>query len=310
MTKNFLVICLVVFTACNFKPGAGRNDASADKILQLKFNPAIGSTYDYDISNEADSKFEVNDNDMENVKKTNFTVSYYINKDTSNNFVISIRFKKIHIYSKENDQETEMDSKNAEGSINPIEKMLGQLTNAIINATITPAGEVKSITGYQEIANQYLSQITDADLNAKNAAQKQWKDLVENSLVKNNVEKLFKIFPDSAVHVGDSWPMISRDNAGINLASRSVYKFTSIDDGKAIIESTGPIASDSSNMMLMGYSLSPDLQGLQKGEYDIDINTGMLTKSKITSNIKGTLDVMGKEVPLEMNIKIKMERED
>lgn len=41
-----------IFSACNFLPGAGRNDASADKILQIRLKPNSGTDYDYNVLNE------------------------------------------------------------------------------------------------------------------------------------------------------------------------------------------------------------------------------------------------------------------
>ncbi len=145
----------------------------------------------------------------------------------------------------------------------------------------------------------------NADLNAKVAAQNQWKELVEKSLVKNNMERLFKIFPDSAVHIGDKWKMEYKDEGNFNLVVKDLLTLKSVEDGKAIVESDGHISSDSSVTSIMGYKLNSSLNGVQKGTYEIDIKSGMMANCEISANIEGILEVIGRAVPVKINIEIK-----
>ena len=59
MKKNLvLIICLWLISACDFKPGRGRNNETPDKILQLRLKPVVGASYDYRISNETKTEFD------------------------------------------------------------------------------------------------------------------------------------------------------------------------------------------------------------------------------------------------------------
>lgn len=257
MKKHFtFIISLLVISGCNIRPGGDRGTTSRDKILQLKLRPNSGADYDYNVVNETATKFEVDDKTVESNNKTEYLVNYLIRKDTGENLQVEIRYKKIHIYTKKNDEETDIDADNADASADPVEKMLGTLKQARITATVNHSGEVIRLDGYQEIANQYLSQV-NASLNEKIAAQNQWKQLVEKSLVKNNVSRLFKIFPDSAVHIGDKWKMEYRDEGNFNITVKDLLSLKSIEDGKAIVESNGHISSDTSATSIMGYELTP-----------------------------------------------------
>lgn len=306
MKKQFLAVSLlVIIAACNLRPGGDRGTTSPDKILQLRLRPDSGADYNYNVTNETKTTFDVNDKTIENKTKTNYVVNYSVDKDTSGNSEVRIKYKEIHIYNKNNGEETEMDADNAANSSNPVEQMLGALVKARITATINPSGDVIKVDGYQEIASQYLSQI-NVDVSAKIAAQNQWKQLVEKSLVKNNMNRLFKIFPDSAVHIGDKWKMENKDEGDLNILVKNLLTLKSIEDGKAIVESSGHISSDSSAPSIMGYELNSSLKGVQKGEYEINIKSGMLENCNISANIEGTIHVVGRDIPINIDIKIKM----
>ena len=104
MKKNLvLIICLWLISACDFKPGGGRNNETPDKILQLRLKPAVGASYDYRISNETKTEFDADNETIESTNKTDYTVNYSVNKDSSGNFLVDIQYKKIHIYQKKND---------------------------------------------------------------------------------------------------------------------------------------------------------------------------------------------------------------
>lgn len=306
-TSLLLIIGLWLISSCNFKPGGGRNNASPDKILQLRVKPIAGANYDYKVLNETETKFDVDEKTIENTNRTNYVVNYHINKDTSGNFVVGIQYKKIHIYQKKNGEESDMDADNATESSDPVERMLGALMQARITAIINPSGNVVSVSGYQEIANQYLLQINNTDLGTKLQVQNQWQKLIEKNLVKQNMERLFKMLPDATLHIGDKWKMAYKEEGDISFAVKDFFTLKNVEDGKAIVESNGLISSDSTASSMMGYQFNSDLKGKQEGQYEIDIKSGMIANCKVSTNIEGTLNVMGREVPINMDIKIKIE---
>jgi hypothetical protein len=309
MKRQFLLLLFLlgVTYGCQFLPGGDRSNAGKDKILQIRVIPLAGSDYDYKVSNQTAIKFDVNDKTFENNNSTDYTVNYKINKDSVGNYIIGIKYKKIHIDNNQNDVESELDADNAANTSNPVEKMLGALKDTKITATVSPGGNVIGVTGYQQIANQFLSQIDGMDPNAKIAAQRQWQQLIEKSIVKKNLQKLFNIFPDSSIHIGDRWKMEYKEEGDINFLVKDFFTLKTVEDGKAIVESAGHISTDSAASSIMGYQLNPNLKGEQKGEYEIDLKSGMMKSCNVSSQIEGTLEVIGREIPITVDIKIKME---
>jgi hypothetical protein len=185
--------------------------------------------------------------------------------------------------------ETDEDADQPVNAFDPVSGMLHALKNAKISATVTPAGIVKSITGYQEIEESILSNMNVPDAITRDKIQHQLDQLIGNKLIKANMEQLFKFFPDSAVHIGDQWTSNSKETDGISINVKTTYTLESIDQDKADIKSRSEMTSDNSEADFMGTPVTANLKGYQKGQYEIEITTGMLVKSKLSSNLKGAL---------------------
>jgi hypothetical protein len=263
--------------AGNVNEGAANSEAQGeDNTFKFHLNPTPGSQYYYTISNESNLELEVNDKKMYNQSKSNVGVIYDVKKDSAGNFLLNIRYDKIHLYTKTGDNESDMDADNSKATFNPVEKMLGILKTANIVATINPTGKIVSISGYKELGEQMMAGLNTADITTKNMAQNEWDKVVGEGLVKKNINELFNIFPDSAIKIGDTWKMHSQEKGQIALNVSSDYKLKDINDGVAEVESKGEMTSDKGEVNMMGTSVKGDLQGKQDGEYEIDTKTGML----------------------------------
>lgn len=109
------------------------------------------------------------------------------------------------------------------------------------------------------------------------------------------------------VNFGDKWKMAYKEDGDISFALKDFFTLKNVEDGKAFVTSSGLISSDSTASSMMGYQVNSDLKGKQEGEYEIDIQSGMMANCKVSTNIEGTLNVMGREVPINMDIEIKIE---
>ena len=199
----------------------------------------------------------------------------------------------------------DMDAANASATLDPTEKMLGMLKEANIVATINKAGKVVAISGYKELGEKILSGV-NGDATSRSIAESQWEKVVGEGLVKKNVELLFSIFPDSSMRIGYTWQKNMQQKGEINMNVTSTFKLKDIDDGVAFIESEGEMTSDKNESNLMGYSVTSNLQGNQQGEYEVDTKTGMLLKNKVTAKVEGSLQLMGKDIPVTIKTTVKM----
>ncbi len=278
-----------------------------DKTYRLQLNPAAGSSYQYEITNETEIDLTVDDKKVENVNRSEVGLSYTIEKDSLGNFLFTMRYDTIHIYTKKNGDESEADAANAQMTLNPVEKMIGILKNATIVTTVTPGGEIKSMTGYKEVGEKIMAGFAPDDANSRRIAEGQWEKAVGEELVKKNMDQLFKIFPDSAVHLGDTWNLTSRQEGDLSLVVKGHYKLKAINSEIAIIESEGKIASisNATNGMGVGTTLAA-LDGEQKGQFEMEAKTGMLISCKIKARMEGTIQMAGREIPVVIETSVIM----
>src|SRR6266498_2061515 len=114
MKKHFSMVFLIFFIiSCKINPDSNRNYASKNKIYKIQLTPAIGSKYYYEITNQSKLELEVDGKKVSNLNKTNLGVNYGIIKDSSGNILLTTSYDKIHIYSKNGDNETDIDADNA-----------------------------------------------------------------------------------------------------------------------------------------------------------------------------------------------------
>jgi hypothetical protein len=167
---------------------------------------------------------------------------------------------------------------------------------------------MKSVTGYQELTDKVMAAFTNADVTTQSIVKSRWQQLIEEGVMKKSIDQLFDLFPDSAVQVGDQWTLKSTQKGEISMNITTTYTLEEISDGKAVISSKSKLTKDPSATMVMGFSLTGDLDGNQTGESEVDIKTGMLVKSKMSGTIKGKLQLMGREVPISIKNNVTMTR--
>lgn len=312
MIKNGLLCFYTVtflFFTCKMQPGSDRHyaDDNPNKVYKLRLNPAAGAVYDYDITNGAEFKMKVDDKEVDNQSKSTAAVSYAIDKDSAGDFVLNIVYNKIHLSSKKKDEETEMDADHNANSSDRVEKLLALMKGTAIQATISPRGDIKSIQGYDDLKAKIMASFNADDAYGKAMAGKQWDQRIKEGLIKKNMEELFKIFPDSAVHVGDKWKLSSVQKDEVSLDIKSTYILKDIRDGVAIIESEGEVSSDNTVGSSMGYEFTADLKGKQEGDFEMETATGMILSSRVTADIDGEMEIMGRKVPITIRTTMKME---
>ncbi len=121
------------------------------------------------------------------------------------------------------------------------------------------------------------------------------------------MDQLFKIFPDSSIHLHDTWKLNSTEGGEIPMNIKTIYTLKAINNDIAIVSSEGIIKSDKSSNSVMGYTqVAANLKGEQKDEFEIEAKTGMLISSRITATIKGNLQVMGRGIHITIKSSIKM----
>jgi len=300
---------LVLIISCKLQPDSDRSYDKYDesKVYKLQLSPVPGSVYTYEMINESETEMEVEGEEILNTNKSEVSLNYAVATDSSDNYVFTTTYEKIRLNTESGDTKTEADADNAMVSIDPVERMLDILKSTVIVATVTPNGEMKNVTGYKELEDKLMAGLEATDNHSRNMAKSQWEKIVEEGVVKNTMDQFFKIFPDSAIHIGDTWKLNSTHGGELPMLVKSNYTLKAINNEIAIISSEGIMTSNRASNSIMGYAgVTANLKGEQKGEFEIETKTGMLINSSITASIEGNLQVMGKEIPITIKTSVKM----
>jgi hypothetical protein len=298
------LLFVAMFFSCKTSPDASRRNDR--KVYKLSLRPAQGAKYYYDVTNETQLKMEVDGRKVDNLNRSHTGINYILSKDSAGNLTFDMTYDKIHLYSKNNDVETDLDAANAAGSVDPMEKMLGMVAATHIIATMNTQGKLESLSGYKEMTDKILASLNTSDPSVRKLAQDRLEQTVKTGLIKNNMDQLFRIFPDSAVHIGDKWKLSSEQSGAIKLNVKGTFTLEKIEDGLAYITSRGDMSSDSANTNLQGYDVTTNLKGTQEGEYEMDVHTGMLLSARISASVEGTLDMIGRQIPVTVEMKVNM----
>lgn len=303
MTRNCVLLLTIICLACKTGPDGAASQKQPFKLTAASIAPG---TYRYNITNETEIDIEAEGKDVNTATTSTITVDYTIGKDSANNLFVGVLFQKIKLLTKSGDAETELDADRASNTYNPVEKMLGDVKSAKLTAVLSPKGETLRVKGYNELGEKIVSGFDPKDTYGKAMARQQWDQLVGNQMVSGNLDQLFKIFPDSVVHVGDRWTLTARHQAQVVLNVTSTYTLETIEGDVAVISVKSTTSSDKAASTQTGYNAVADLQGTQEGEYKVNLKTGMPTSSTMEAETKGTMQVMGREVPMKIKNKVAM----
>lgn len=308
--KSLLLIflCALSFCSCKLLPGSDKRISDPEHTsYKLKLAPAAGSRYTYTIKNTTAYVMESDEKKIENTNESNVTVDYAIDKDTGNNYIMNMRYTDIKMHVKNGDAVTDADASQVSYASSPLEKMLGNVTDAHIQATVTQQGDVLSITGLAELKAALLARLDTNDRYARQVASTQLDKMIGEGLVRRNLDQLFRIFPDSVVRIGDKWKLDTKQAGDFGLAIKSFYVLKAINDDIALIEAQSEVQSDPTQKTVYGGSAAVNLKGSQKATYTIQTKTGMLMNCRQSAVITGTIQAVGRELPISIHYDITIE---
>ena len=307
--KKLIVVLIIFGLSCKTQPHSSSyyQDNDPKKIYHLRLNPAVGSQYTYTTTKESEYTFQGDGKTINNKSRAVIGLIYTIGRDSLGNVLLNMTYDKVHLYTKNGEKETEMDADNAETSTDPVERMLGVLKGAVLQVAVNSSGAIVYMHGDQAIKDKIMAAFSPGDTYTKMMAGKQWDERIKENLIRNNVEQLFNIFPDSAVHVGNRWKLGSTQKDQIVLNFKTSYLLKEIVDGTAVILADGDVSSEDSTVQVNGTTFTSDLKGKQEGESEMETATGMLLRSHIETKMSGTMTMMGRQIPVTIGITVKIE---
>lgn len=253
------------FSACT------ESTASKDIApVVLKFNFKPGKTYRYWLDSHLDLQPEINGKPIAISQDMRIVAGYKVLEIDSNRKKISITYERItmrsgnSILSKQYDSD---DTSAHDGLFNSVDN----LVKKPFTMTINDIGQVVSYDGY----------------GTKSTSD----DYISDSSVRKMMMQTLNVYPNKPVKPGDTWKRAFSTSVGfLSMNIVNIYKLASVQNDTAHIELTSTISPADSGM-----AMGARVKGIQNGNIEIDVPTGMILSARITQELSGTLNMTGKD---------------
>jgi hypothetical protein len=303
MKHIFLILSVLFLLSCN----NAADKRSSNQPYHFSLRLPAGQKYYYTLTNDMQTTATVNGKAVESGSTATLGLIYEFIKDTGDNFKLKITYDKIRVSIKGKDNQIqEMDADKAATSFDPVEKLLGNLKGGELLVTLSKKGEVLAVAGSKEIADRLMAGTNQMDEYAARSTQQLLSQFAGELFVKNNLSQGFQLFPDSAIHAGDSWTRKQVQTADMSFESDARYTLEEINSGMAIVELEAAITNVKTRKALTGSDAPADIQGKQTASFQADTATGLLMKEKTSTSLKGIMNVYGRDVPITISLKREM----
>ncbi|MCC6286309.1 MAG: hypothetical protein IT249_00340, partial [Chitinophagaceae bacterium] len=141
-------------------------------------------------------------------------------------------------------------------------------------------------------------------------AKKQWDQIIINGIVKGNVGQMFKALPDTSVYQGYRWTVQEKQEGELPMDIETSFIIKEINEGQVIVVSESNMKSTEGAITNMPgqKDVQTELKGKRAGVAYIDINDGMIVKSKYVTDISGFVNVMGIKTPISIITNLNVNR--
>ncbi|OQP44842.1 hypothetical protein A4H97_10810 [Niastella yeongjuensis] len=299
MSKTFIIpfLCISPFLfSC--KSSSYHTDGKKYKFgLYL----ITGDKYYFNIITETSTKVSVMNKDMESNNHSEVGLIYEVVNSTSDSIQIKLTYDNLKFSLKNKDGEKEIDAANSGHTLNDQEKQLATVKGASMNITFNKKGDVLHITGGKENVDKLIATLNATSSTNQDQIREQFSKFIGDDFIRNYLGREFKLFPDTAVSVGDTWQMKSSLPAEINTDAVSKFTLDDFSDNLVLVESAAEINTDNKTSV-MGNEVVMNMKGKQEGHFETDIVTGLLINGQSATSIEGNFQVMGKEVPVSIKV--------
>jgi hypothetical protein len=304
-TYILLFVWLIVAACNNAKEKKTVHHDASEPKYTVKLHLQKGAKYYCNLFSETASDMELVDKKVSTGNQSEIGLIYEVMEDSSvhSGFKLKITYDKLHLITRKDDKETELNTENGANSFNKTEQAMGALKGSAVYVFIDSVGKISKVEGYDVIANKVMSVFGNLDVESRKNIRAQITQMTGDGFVKNNVEQMFKLFPDTAVYIGDSWSDRKVDSSVMPFNVSNVYTFKSIDHGIGKVEFTAEFSPTDKALNGREVKVIKELSGTQDGEFWVDMTSGLVQKSNMQAKIKAMIEVQGREIPVKIRIK-------
>ena len=162
---------------------------------------------------------------------------------------------------------------------------------------VTPTGEILSVEGIREMLDAMLAEM-QTDSNMLDAMRESLKRQFGDESLKEMMQPFMTIYPPGEVSVGDTWTRQHVVNTMYPHVQDNTYELLEENKGLLKVAVDSKIRSkDEGSVVDMGMmKFDFTMDGTQKGTLTLDpANGGLVQGSRLESNLKGSMKVIGQD---------------
>lgn len=246
---------------------------------EQRFNQQIGTGYAYEVLNAGPEKYDL----KVTYYHTLFTQSAPGMEQLSSNY----------------------DSQKPHKELKPFEAVVAAQLNKSFEISLDHKANILEIRGTEKLVEEMMMDLEE--LNAGMATQQMKQGLTQTmneETMKASMRQLIISLPEKAISVGDKWH--EENNIKIVMVMNTYTDFEAmvINTNTATVKIDGELETDDNTKMDMGGTkLDVGMGGIIKGEYMIDVKTGILKEANYEMETIGEVSMDRVTIPMVINTK-------
>ncbi len=270
--------------------------SACNSNLALFINVKAGDNYKYHMLMNQTTNTETMG--QKTSSKQDMTTDYTISVadvDSEGNITLNYKYDAIKVDMETNGTKQTIDS-NASDSDDPTSGMYKSLIGKGFSTKMTKYGEIKEVSGIDEMINSMVESIDSGDSEEMAAIIEQTKASLKESFgdeaIKSSIQQSTNIFPKTSIKIGDSWDVNSSIKALVPMDIKTTYTLDKVENGIAYVSLKSEYKTDNSEASdFMGMKMTTDLSGTMTGTIKANIKNGFLSEGEITQNMTGKMSI-------------------
>ena len=270
-------------------------NAFAQKAYLLKQDYPPGKKYSYTISSDQIINQKVDGKELSYIQNvgTDYIFDIAALKGVDKN--IKVTYRRLTIKSVGMGNELILDSdKDEVGKMNPF----SGLRNASFSMVLAPNGAIKSVSGTDKMVDSIASKMTKDTTQLKQiklSLEKQF----NAEVIRQTMESSFRMFADKPVKIGESWIVNTKVQITMPIETATTYTLKEVKDNVATLSIKGNLVSKG-DFDSMGSKMQTDLKGMNVGDAQIDIRTGIILSSHTRIELYGKMKAVNQDIDFDM----------
>ncbi|MCX2573484.1 DUF6263 family protein [Pedobacter sandarakinus] len=270
-------------------------NAGAQKKYVIKQNFPIGKKYDITLVSDQVINQQIGGQKINMTQTIGTDYTFDIRNGDQSEKNIEVVYKRIFMKSLGMGNTMAMDSDDPDTTkLNSFRGLKG----ARFNMVMLPDGGIQSLTGIGEMVDNMVKK-----MNLDSAKSSQMKAMLKQQFsaegMKHTMESSLKIYPEQPVKVGDTWTVDTKIQLTMPVETITKYTLKDVKGNTAYLNINGTLVSKG-EFSSMGNKIQTNLTGTNAGDAELDLKTGLITKSHSRIELVGKLETMGTNIDFEL----------